>query len=66
MKDKSFTQALQSLLRNKKLKMRLKTMKTKSNKLNKSPVIENKSLLKREKKKNEWMLNKKTQRSNPN
>ena len=66
MKDKSFTQALQSLLRNKKLKMMLKTMKTKNNKLNKSPVIEKKSLMKREKKKNEWMLNRKTQRSNPN
>lgn len=51
MKDKSFTQALKSLLRNKKLKMRLKTMKTKNNKLNKNPITKNKILLKREKKK---------------
>lgn len=66
MKDKSFTQALKSLLWNKSLKVRLKTMKMNNNKLSKSPIIENKSLLKREKKKKEWMLNRKTQRSNPN
>ena len=63
MKDKSFTQALKSFLPNKSLKMRLRTMKTKNNKLNQSPIIiENKSLLQREKK-NEW---RKTQRSNVN
>lgn len=63
MKDKSFTQALKNFLPNKNLKMRLRTMKTKNNKLNKSPIIiENKNLLQREKM-NEW---RKTQRSNVN